>query len=477
MTNQFSTGLHPGTTTLRLFNSSNLDDTQHRTSVSSHIDSCDDCAAKLSLFDTSLPFIEIDPYNSRQLKSLKHLDQYTIEARLGSGGSSEVFLARHRHLSHSVALKVYRADNEHAVRRHELESRALAALRHPNIAAIYEAGIVDNRPYIAMEYVPGIPITEYCERNNLGVNDKLILFCEVCEAVSYIHRHAILHRDLKPSNIIVSNDTHKVKIIDFGIAKSTSVTRSTVTAHGEIVGTAAYISPEALRGETHSPASDVFSLGVILYQLLTGHIPFTGGSFDDVLRCVLYSDPVRPSQIAPRLPKDIDYIVLKSLAKDPHCRYLAAGELANDIQRFLTGSPIAARPQSHIYLLRKLFRRHRHQVCIMLLLFFVILFSCMFSLHAYRQELTARRGLEQIVKLCLILHNDETWTNILQQQYVASDDALNHTRFLVQEALERFDSECVLEILVRTESLEQATLELKCLLDEDAARQRQKETQ
>jgi tetratricopeptide (TPR) repeat protein len=311
----------------------------------------------------------------------------------------EVWLAEQKEpLRRRVAIKLIKAgmDTREVVARFEAERQALALMDHPAIAKVFEAGSTpQGRPYFVMEYVTGIPVTAYCDRHKLSTLQRLELFVRVCEAVQHAHQKAIIHRDLKPSNILVSEVDGKPlpRIIDFGVAKATSqrLTADTMfTRVGDIVGTPGYMSPEQAdsSGEDIDTRTDVYSLGVVLYELLVGALPldFRNVGFEEVLRKLREEEAPRPStrmrtlgeqssvtarnhgtdpaKLARLLRGDVDLIALKALEKDRSRRYSTASELAADIGRYLRNEPVLARPASAGYRARKYVRRHRLGVAV-----------------------------------------------------------------------------------------------------------------
>jgi serine/threonine protein kinase len=279
------------------------------------------------------------------------------------------------------------------IARFEAERQALAVMDHPNIAKVLDAGTTDSgRPYFVMELVNGIPITQFCDEQRLDVRHRLELFADVCHAVQHAHQKGIIHRDIKPSNILVAlYDGHPVpKVIDFGVAKATrqKLTEKTMfTQLGQIVGTLEYMSPEqAQRNQLDvDTRSDIYSLGVLLYELLTGETPFEGhrlqsAAFDEMMRIIREEEPPRPSlrlsssdslpsvaanrQIEPKqlstlVHGELDWIVMKALEKDRIGRYETASKFAEDIQHYLTDEPVEACPPSAVYRLKKFARRNR----------------------------------------------------------------------------------------------------------------------
>lgn len=298
----------------------------------------------------------------------KLVGPYKIEKEIGTGGMGSVFLAKRNDLVYhkSVAIKLLRGGNgnESIVRRFEKERQILADLEHPNIARLIDGGVTEgNLPYFVMEYVEGTTISHFCKANELSIGERLVLFRKVCEAVAFAHNHSIIHRDIKPSNILVTDDGIP-KLLDFGIAKTLSL-EDTLTALPLM--TPEYASPEQMRGEVIGKASDVYSLGVLLYKLVTGSTPYTltNKSPYEIVQAVCEEEPLPPSgkwirrndnlkrgdeRSIPfhlelgvrgtRLKKNIDIIVAKALAKDPAQRYLSVEEFSEDVRRCIEGQPV-----------------------------------------------------------------------------------------------------------------------------------------
>jgi non-specific serine/threonine protein kinase/serine/threonine-protein kinase len=317
--------------------------------------------------------------------------------RLGEGGMGEVWLAQQlQPVQRQVAIKVVKAgmDSARVVARFEAERQALAVMDHPAIAKVLDAGTTpEGRPYFAMEYVRGEPITAYCDRHRLPVRERLDLFIQLCDGIQHAHQKGIIHRDLKPSNILVTvTEDHPVpRIIDFGIAKAVAqplTDHSLFTEVGMFIGTPEYMSPEQaeLTPLDVDTRTDVYSLGVLLYELLTGTLPFESeglrqAGIDRIRQVIREKDPPRPStRVATRheaaskaadrrathparlvgtLRKDLDWITMKALEKDRTRRYPTANGLALDVRRYLRNEPVSAGPPSAVYRARKFIRRHR----------------------------------------------------------------------------------------------------------------------
>ena len=298
---------------------------------------------------------------------------YLLQRILGTGGMATVWLARRTDglIDRDVALKIPHVTWQQTglAERMARERQILATLNHPNIANLYDAGIADDAtPYLALEYVEGLPIDTYCHDRHLDIRARLRLFSEVVNAVAHAHGKLVVHRDLKPSNILVATDG-RVRLLDFGIARllDNPATHSALT---EVTGRALtldYASPEQISGEPITVASDVYSLGVVLYELLTGSRPYKPKSncrraLEDA---ILQTDPLRPSDVVlshssqRALRSDLDAIVLKALRKNPDERYPTANALADDIDRYLCGRPVQARANSVGYRLRRFVGRNK----------------------------------------------------------------------------------------------------------------------
>jgi len=326
--------------------------------------------------------------------------RYKVRQEIGEGGMGSVYLAEQIHpVKRQVALKLIKPgmDSRTVLARFESERQALALMDHPNIARVLDAGSTDaGRPFFVMDLVKGVPLTGYCDAHRLDLPARLAIFRQVCSAVQHAHQKGIIHRDLKPTNILVeSHDGHPVpKVIDFGLAKATSgmplTDRSLFTAFGSVTGTPLYMAPEqatfnALDVDTRA---DIYALGVILYELLTGSTPIRRdtvrrAALDEMLRVIREDDPptpssristseglpglaasrhIEPSRLSRFVRGDLDWIVMKALAKERHRRYDSAIGLADDIERFTNDEPVSAGPPTAGYRLRKFVRRHRRQV-------------------------------------------------------------------------------------------------------------------
>ncbi len=305
-----------------------------------------------------------------------HVGEYRVESRLGSGGMGVVYLAHQAEPNRPVALKLMRPGLTSASlpRRFEHEAQILARLQHPGIAQIYGFGRLRTplgvQPYFAMEYVRGLPLLDHVREGSLSRPARLALFIRICDAVQHAHAKGVIHRDLKPSNILIT-DTQSAtgaqpKVLDFGVARVTEPDLQLTTlgtSHGEVVGTLPYMSPEQLRGDPNEidTRSDVYSLGVILYQLLAGHLPLdlSGKTIAQAAVIVADDEPPRLGSLDRSLRGDAETIAAKALEKDKSRRYQSAAELAEDVRRFLADQPILARPPTAAYQLQKFARRNK----------------------------------------------------------------------------------------------------------------------
>jgi len=308
------------------------------------------------------------------------IGHYRIIGQIGEGGMGTVYEAEQDEPRRIVALKVIKLGQttRERLRRFRLESQALARLQHPGIAQIYEASTADTglgpQPFFAMEFIRGLPLRRYAEARQLDTRQKLALMVKVCEAVHHAHQRGLIHRDIKPGNILV-DESGQPKVLDFGVARVAGVDaqedgeRATMqTGMGELVGTLAYMSPEQVVGDPFEvdTRSDVYSLGVILYELLSGEPPYQVSHLPlpEAVLTIREVEPETLGSVRSEYRGDVETVVRKALEKDKSRRYASAAELSADIQRYLNEEPIAARPPSTAYQLHKFARRHRAGVTV-----------------------------------------------------------------------------------------------------------------
>jgi non-specific serine/threonine protein kinase/serine/threonine-protein kinase len=402
----------------------------------------------------------------------RRIGRYRIVSEVGRGGMGAVFAAVRDdgEFEQKVAVKVILSglNTDTIARRFRNERQILASLEHQNIARLLDGGMSDDGlPFYVMEFIDGEPIDEYCSARDLGLHARLDLFRQVCAAVSYAHRRLIVHRDIKPSNILVT-PAGEVKLLDFGIAKVVSQTndgeRGTATQLGLM--TPAYASPEQFRGEQVTTATDIYSLGVVLYRLLTGQLPYNlnGLRLDQMLRLVCDTEPPRPSHALadteiktrpmddsqePRtspsairnpqsLKGDLDNIVLKALKKEPDRRYESVEQFSEDIRRYLAELPVSARPDTFSYRTSKFLKRNRVAVIAASLVFVALIAGIVGTTYqaraARRERERAEKRFEQVRKLA---------NNVVFKYHDAIADLPGATatrEMLVKDALEYLDN-------------------------------------
>src|SRR5215470_1585700 len=375
------------------------------------------------------------PEATSDAETLERIGPYQLLRLLGEGGMGEVWLADQvEPVRRRVAVKIIKAgmDTRQVVARFESERQALAMMDHPAIAKVFDGGTTpQGRPYFVMEFVPGLSINQHCDVNRLSTTKRLELFIRACDGVQHAHQKAVIHRDLKPSNILVSlvDDKPQVKIIDFGIAKAMGyrlTDKTVLTEFGALIGTPEYMSPEQadVTGQDVDTRTDVYSLGVLLYELLTGELPFSSRQlrslgYEDLVRTLREIDPPRPStklttlgdaaesaawnrqsepgSLRRSLEGDLDAITMKALEKERARRYATPSEMAADIGRHLRNEPVIARPASQSYRAQKYIMRHRVGVAVatafvVLLVFFAVSMAVQAKRIALERDRTARQA-------------------------------------------------------------------------------------
>ena len=387
------------------------------------------------------------------------IDNYEILSLIGSGGMGDVYLARDRQLQRQVALKFVRRGLQSAdlVRRFQREKQILAGLNHPNIARLYGSGVTaEGVPYFVMEFLDGTRLDDYCRENKLPIRERLALFRKVCGAVAYAHQHLVIHRDLKPSNIRVTGEGEPM-LLDFGIAKlldpaATRDGEQTLTSAGAM--TPEYASPEQLRGEAMATTSDVYSLGVVLYKVLTGQSPYRTKSNrpEELARAITEQEPTPPSIALLRLDSshelpatkdesrslrgDLDNIVLRAMHKEPQRRYESAAQFSEDIRRHLVGLPVIARRDTWSYRSVKFVRRNRIAVGAVALVLIALLGGVVttdWEAHAAREEKTRAESINRFLEQMLNYSNP-------QLALVGDDRRPTTVTEAMDEAARRLDS-------------------------------------
>jgi len=404
----------------------------------------------------------------------EEIGPYRILDRLGEGGMGSVYLAeQHEPLRRRVALKLVKPgmDSREVLMRFDSERQALALLSHPNVASVFDAGTsAQGHPYFVMEYVPGVPICDYCDQHRLTTRARLELFMPVCRAVQHAHQKGIIHRDLKPSNILVALEEGQPvpKVIDFGIAKATRqplMERATVTQPGQLIGTPEYMSPEqaATGGADVDTRSDIYALGVILYELLTGALPLapealhTGG-LEELIRAIREQEPPKPSTrlsalgaestkiaenrrvdaatLVRQLRGDLDWIVMKALEKDRARRYETAHALELDLRRHLDHEAVHARPPRRTYRLSKFIGRNKAAVGAVAGFVLVLTVGLVFSLTSWREAVRERDRAQEVTRFV-----QEMLAGISPEVAKGLDTAL--MRMILDVAAKRIEEELV----------------------------------
>src|SRR6516225_8372250 len=306
---------------------------------------------------------------SSSVAGLRFAD-YLLEQEIAHGGTGVVYRARQLSLGRTVAVKLLllgRYSSAESVERFRREARSVAALRHPNIVAIHEIGEHEGQQFFSMDYVEGQNLAEAVRAGPLDPRRSAEIVRAIAQAIHFAHEHGVLHRDLKPSNVLL-DEFEQVRITDFGLAKRLDGS-SDLTVTGQVVGTPNYLSPEQAAGEHAAlgPASDVYSIGALMYELLTGRPPFLSNSLQETLSRIQNNEPVSPRALNPALHRDLETICLKCLQKEPERRYGSAQALAEDLGRWLRHEPILARPIGTIERLKKWTRRNPRTAILVLL--------------------------------------------------------------------------------------------------------------
>ena len=440
-----------------------------------------------------LPTVSGPSPGPADLSTPPEVEGYEILRVLGEGGMGVVYLARQKHPVHrQVALKIVKPgmDSKQVISRFEAERQALALLDHPNIAQVYDAGTTkDGHPYFSMEYIAGPSITEHCDQHRLSIEKRLQLFVQTCEGLQHAHQKGLIHRDIKPSNILVHVENGKPlpKIIDFGVAKALAAPlteRTLLTAQGQLLGTPEYMSPEQAEmiSQDIDTRSDIYSLGILLYELLTGTTPFSEkelrlAGYLEMQRIIREDEPAKPSTklstlgailtdiarlrssnpdlLRKKVRGDLDWIVMRTLEKDRKRRYDSVGVLAADIQRHLNDDPVLARPPSTAYRLRKLLHKHRLRVAVCLSASIMIL-ALAVTLVMWNKNRSRRQQVESLEHKSILSEAQRLYASgefvgalkkigpILKSKHTGSEARLLYASLLVegrhpQEAVDRLE--------------------------------------
>lgn len=392
---------------------------------------------------------------------------YKLMEQIGEGGFGLVYVADQQSpIRRRVALKIIKPgmESREVLTRFEAERQAIALMDHPNIARVFDAGVTATaQPYFVMELVRGVPLTEYCDGQQLDIVERLQLFVDLCSAVQHAHQKGIIHRDLKPSNVLVTLQDGRplVKVIDFGVAKAIgqSLTIRTIyTRFASMVGTPAYMSPEQAGMSTSDidTRSDIYSLGVLLYELLTGATPFASdrlqsAGFDELRRIIREEEPVRPStrlstlnnqiattiaadrrldpsRLASTMKRDLDWVVMKALDKDRNRRYATAGSMAEDVSRFLMHQPVVACPPTAWYRFAKFARRNKVAISTVSSVSFALLFGTVISV--WQAQVAIRERDEKEVALTEARAAEEK-SNKARDELEGFNQRLNSTTVLL----------------------------------------------
>ncbi len=383
---------------------------------------------------------------------------YRVLEVLGQGGVGNVYLVQQREpFRRKAALKLIKLgmDTREVLVRFAQERQMLASMNHPNIAKVFDAGQTDTgRPYFVMEYVPGEPITDYCDRHRLSVRERLELFVTVCRAIQHAHQRGILHRDVKPSNILVMSQDgrHVPMVIDFGLAKilrTEPASANLLTRDGQFLGTPRYMSPEQIElpSDEIDTRADVYSLGVVLFELIVGEPPYerhvTDGGLPKLLRSIREEDSTRPStrltqhrkdgaEIAAKrrtdraallaqVRGDLDWIALKVLERDRDRRYSSAAELASDIERYLRREPISARPPSASYRAERFVRRNPLAVSALLAAVLALVLGSGLSLYWFWRANNLREPKVALMQMCEDIRTDVADAHLWFEEIIAND--------------------------------------------------------
>ncbi len=411
----------------------------------------------LSSYAESEDFIETPVFDAAKLidqpsaMAGRRFGNFEIIREIGSGGMGAVYLARRTdgEFDQQVALKIVRQSiaESRMIDRFRRERQILASLNHPNIARLLDGGInEEGLPFLAMEFIDGESIINYADEHDLGLNDRLSLFLKICSAVAYAHRNLIVHRDIKPGNILVTADGEP-KLLDFGLAKliDEGLGQDAATTHTEFRAlTPAYASPEQLKGEAITTSSDVYSLGVLLYELLTGQRPFKfeGMTLNEIIHAISTSEPGSPSRTAEpnsKLRGDLDNIILKALRNEPDRRYKSVEQFADDIQKYLDGLPVTARKDTVYYRVSKFVLRHRISVAAAALILITLVTGIAITVREKRKADRRFNDVRQLANALIFEVDDEIQKGPTKGRAMIAKRALEYLDSLALESGNEFD--------------------------------------
>ncbi|MEQ1604772.1 MAG: protein kinase [Pyrinomonadaceae bacterium] len=410
----------------------------------------------LASHDESEDFIERPAITAKEIigdDSIRgrHFGTYAIVREIGHGGMGAVYLAKRTdgEFEQEVALKIVRQSiaEQNMIERFRRERQILASLNHPNIAKLLDGGVSENgEPFLAMEFVEGLTISEYVSNRTLSINEILTLFIKVCSAAAYAHRNLVVHRDIKPGNILVTS-AGEPKLLDFGLAKliDESLGHDLTTTRTEFRAlTPAYASPEQLNGESITTSSDVYSLGVLLCELLTGQRPFKleGMSLNEMINAVSTLEPELPSRTAApnsKLRGDLDNIILKALRNEPDRRYKSVEQFAEDIQRYLSGLPVLARSDTLYYRVSKFVMRHRIGVAAAALILITLMTGIALTVREKRKADRRFNDVRQLANALVFEVDNEIQKGPTKGRAMIAKRALEYLDSLALESGNEFD--------------------------------------
>lgn len=326
------------------------------------------------------------------------IDNYQIIRLLGQGGMGKVYLVKDEQQAYFALKIISRIQHEKLIKRFLREIEVYTKLNHPNIIKTHAYGTYKAFPYFVMDYIPGFSLGRYLEDTELTLSEKLLLIRKIANALEYSHQQNIIHRDIKPSNILIHHQTKEPIIMDFGLAKDTSDIKNNLTGTGEILGTPSYLSPEQARGEKKlDKRSDIYSLGTILYKIMTGKTPFTGKTLLHVVYQTIHKLPLLPRRLKKDIPKEIEAIILKSLLKDKKKRYQSMSDFTHDIERYLDGkSPYVFKEYRKIKLCWTLSVYSKHIILSLLFLGLVLSLLFIYKTKSWRKRETIQNTKKEI---------------------------------------------------------------------------------